>query len=64
MFSQIFVFLYPGKNRRRLSTSSMSLPHCKHNVSWNLEKDRLENILIYSLKKLINNSGEKHKEKS
>ena len=21
----------------------MSLPHCKHNVSWNLEKDRLEN---------------------
>ena len=51
MFSQIFVFLYPGKNRRRLSTSSMSLPHCKHNVSWNLEKDRLENILIYSHRK-------------
>ena len=25
MFSQTFVFLCPGKNRRRLSTSSMSL---------------------------------------
>ncbi len=32
MFSQTFVFLEPEKTRRRLSTSLMYLPHCKHNV--------------------------------
>ena len=35
MLSPTFIFLCPGKNRR--PTSPLSLPHCKLNVSWNLE---------------------------
>ncbi len=47
MFSQTFVFLEPEKSRRRLSTSLMYLPHCKHNVFLELgETSTRSNVLV------------------